>query len=310
MLQRMINTLLFAVRLLVVDKPANALVIVDPSTKAIVSRVQVGNGPHEVTASEDGKLAIVANYGDGPTPGSTLSIVDVASGKELKRASVAPLMRPHGLAATGHHVWFTSESSMAVGRFNLETNAVDTIIGTGQMLSHMVALDRAHQTLYTGNVASGTVSKLSGPKWSATTTAVPPGGNEAIDVSPDGAQVWTAHRPNGGISVVDTATNKVIANVPSATFVFRLRFTPDGRYVVATEPEGNHLLVFDAKTRALVKAIDVPGAPVSLAVDRASSRVYVAAAMTGKVMVIDLQKLAVIEEIEIGSAPDGIALAE
>jgi YVTN family beta-propeller protein len=299
-------------RLLVVDKPANALLIIDPVSHEVVTRVPVGTGPHEVAACKEGKLAVVSNYGN-EVAGSTLSIIDVASGKEVKRASVAPLLRPHGLACSAKTLYFTSEASLAVGRFDLDELVFDQVVGTGQKLSHMVVFDPGRKALYTANILSGSVTSLvpasGGARWEVTQIAVPPG-PEGIDVSPDGAQVWVAHRPHGGISAIDAVSGKVTANLPVETFAFRLRFTPDGRYALATEPEGNRLLVFDAKTRALVKAIAIDGNPVSVAVDHAGKHAYVAAASTGEVVVIDLATLAITDRVSSGGHPDGMALAE
>jgi DNA-binding beta-propeller fold protein YncE len=52
--------------LLVLNKGANEMAIVDPSAMKVVGRVPVGEGPHEVAT--DGKLAFVTNYGS-QTPG-------------------------------------------------------------------------------------------------------------------------------------------------------------------------------------------------------------------------------------------------
>ena len=45
--------------LLVLNKAANELAIVDPQSLRIVGRVPTGEGPHEVTVSSDGKYAYV-----------------------------------------------------------------------------------------------------------------------------------------------------------------------------------------------------------------------------------------------------------
>jgi len=69
-----------AVPLMAADTPSPALLIlnkegelaiVDPATRQTVAKVRTGDGPHEVEASSDGKLAFVSNYGAN-TPGSTI----------------------------------------------------------------------------------------------------------------------------------------------------------------------------------------------------------------------------------------------
>src|SRR5690242_13563213 len=82
--------------LLVLNKDGT-LAIVNPATRKVVGRVSTGDSPHEVVASADGKLAFASNYGSS-TPGNTLSVIDLATQKEVHRVDLGPLRRPHGLA--------------------------------------------------------------------------------------------------------------------------------------------------------------------------------------------------------------------
>ena len=58
--------------LLVGNKAENSMVFVDPATNMVLGKVPTGNGPHEIAASSDGKVAFVANYGTGPAPARSL----------------------------------------------------------------------------------------------------------------------------------------------------------------------------------------------------------------------------------------------
>ena len=49
--------------LLVLEKEDKSMAIVDPATLKIVSRVPVGEDPHEVVMSQDGNEAYISNYG-------------------------------------------------------------------------------------------------------------------------------------------------------------------------------------------------------------------------------------------------------
>src|SRR5260370_18048029 len=51
--------------LLILSKRGHTLAIVDPSSLKVLSRVPVGDDPHEVIASADGRTAYVSNYGGG-----------------------------------------------------------------------------------------------------------------------------------------------------------------------------------------------------------------------------------------------------
>src|SRR6476661_8296481 len=82
-----------AVTLIVGNKEENSLAIVDPADGKVLARVPTGVGPHEVVVSADGKTAFVANYGTGPAPGSSISVIDVVNMKEIRKVDISPLRR-------------------------------------------------------------------------------------------------------------------------------------------------------------------------------------------------------------------------
>src|SRR5260370_17060756 len=97
--------------LLVLNKEG-ILSIVDPASGQVVARVPTGEGPHEVTASTDGKLAFVSNYGAG----TTLSVIDLVAQKELHRVDLGPLRRPHAVFYAEPQLYFTTAMHKLVHR--------------------------------------------------------------------------------------------------------------------------------------------------------------------------------------------------
>ena len=95
--------------LLVLAKRDNMLLIVHPSNLKVLARVPVGNDPHEVIASTDGKTAYVSNYGSGAY--NTLAVVDLVAQKALPSIDLGPLRGPHGLTFVGGKTWFTAAVS-------------------------------------------------------------------------------------------------------------------------------------------------------------------------------------------------------
>src|SRR5271157_1333045 len=81
--------------LLALSKADNSLAIVDPSSLKVLARVPVGQDPHEVIASSDGKIAYVSNYGGGG--GGTIAVVDLVNQKALSPIDLGPLRGAHGL---------------------------------------------------------------------------------------------------------------------------------------------------------------------------------------------------------------------
>jgi YVTN family beta-propeller protein len=178
-------------------------------------------------------------------------------------------------------------------------------------LSHMIVINHDQSKIFTANIQSDSLTVLEqrgqAGAWHA--TAIPVGkGPEAIDLSPDEKEVWTAHSQDGGISIVDTAAGKVVATIPSLTkHSNRLKFTPDGNLVLVSDPEGSQVLVIEAKTRKLRQRISTPAQPLGIQMTPDGKRAYVACSGAGQVAVIDLGRLAVEGTIEVGPGADGLA---
>jgi YVTN family beta-propeller protein len=296
--------------LLVLNKPQGKLVIVDPTAKKVIGEVATGVGPHEVAVSADGKLAFVANYGD-QTPGESISVIDLESRKELRRVNLGALRRPHGIVESKGKIYFTAEANKVIARYDPAADRLDWLMGTGQDLTHMLVINKEQNKIFTSNILSDSVGVMEplgqGGNWHY--TVIPVGKRpEAIDLSPDGKEVWTAHSQDGGISVIDTDIKKVVATIPALTkHSNRLKFTPDGKLVLVSDAESSQVLAIDVKERKLVKKIAVGEVPLGIQITPDGRRAYVACAQAGLIAIVDLSTLTQTGAIEVGPGPDGMA---
>jgi YVTN family beta-propeller protein len=296
--------------LIVLSKPQAKAQLVDPAAKKVIAEITTGTGPHEVAVSADGKLAFVANYGD-QTPGESISVIDLAAHKELRRVTLGALRRPHGILESKGKIYFTAENNKAVVRYDPASDRVDWLMGTGQDTTHMLVITKDQTQIFTANIRSDSVSVLEpvGPGVSWRVTVIPVGkGPEGIDLSPDEKEVWTAHSVDGGVSIIDAQTKKVIETIPGLTkHSNRLKFTPDGKLVLISDPETNQVLALDAKTRKLLQRISVPAGPVGIQITPDGRQAYVACSGAAQIVVLDVSKLAVAGTIDVGPGPDGMA---
>ena len=67
--------------LLALSKANHTLAIVDPVTLKIIARISVGDDPHELVASTDGKTAYVCNYGGGSL--HEINAIDLVAQKKI-----------------------------------------------------------------------------------------------------------------------------------------------------------------------------------------------------------------------------------
>jgi YVTN family beta-propeller protein len=327
--------------LLVLSKHDHTLAIVDPASLRVLARVPVGDDPHEVVASSDGRTAYVSNYGFGAF--HTLAVVDLIAQREKPLIDLGALRGPHGLSFQQGRVWFTAEAAKAIGSYDPGTEKVNWIMGTGQNRTHMLYVFPDGQKIVTANVNAATVTVLEhtdgpaggppppppgaqgmppggaqgGPRrmpappggdWNETVISVG-GGAEGFDVSPDGKQAWVANAWDGTISVIDVAEKKVMVTVQAnARGANRLKFTPDGARVLVTA--GPELIVFDVATQREVKRLRIGhGGGGGILVQPDGQRAYAAFAEDGFVAVVDLKTLEIVGKVDAGANPDGLAWA-
>jgi len=307
--------------LLALSKHDHTVAIVDPATLKVIAKAPVGNDPHEVIASTDGKTAYVSNYGGGAY--NTLAVIDLVSQKALPSIDLGALKGPHGLDFIGGKVWFTVEGSKAFGSYDPSSQTIDFILGTGQNRTHMIYVFDDLKHIVATNVSSGTVTMIEklpprtgggppgppGGDWDETVVKVG-NGSEGFDVSPNHKEIWVANAQEGTISIIDVASKKVVetlnANVQSAN---RLKFTPDGAHVFVSGLRMDHVAVFDAATRKDIKDVKIGRGAAGIQMQPDGSLAYVAATPDNYVAVIDLKTLEVVGKIDVGVEPDGLAWA-
>jgi len=309
--------------LLALSKTDHMLVMVDPLTFKIIARVPVGQDPHEVVASADGRTAYVSIYGGGSL--HELNIIDLIAQKPLLNIDTRPLLGPHGLTFANGKAWFTAEGSKSVGSYDPASGKLDWSMGTGQDRTHMIYVTPDGKKIYTTNVSSGTVSILSDtliqpgkmappdakPHEDWTQTVIPTAkGSEGFDVSPDGSQLWTAASEDGTISIIDLRSKKIEAKIDAKVVgANRLKFTTDGRLVLISSLRDGKLSIFDASSRKELKSLSTGHGAAGILMDPNGSRAFVGCTADNYVAVIDLKTLEVSGHIDVGGGPDGLAWA-
>jgi len=297
--------------LLVLNKNEANLAILDAATMKVLGKVPVGDSPHEVVIAAGGKRAYVANYG-AQTPGNSISVIDLVGRKEIKRLDTGGFLRPHGIVEMDGNIYFTSETSRTVARYNPAKDMIDWAMGTGQTATHMLVISTDKKRLFTANIASDTVTaiNLGAPPNAQNITQIAVGKQpEAIDISPDGREVWVGLNAEGAIDIVDTATNKFKEKIKLGERPYRVEFTPDGKRVFATLPNTKEIVVLDAATRKEIKRMKLKSAPLGLVFSADGKTAFASVVQTDGVLKIDAEKYEVLGRAETGNAPDGLAWA-
>jgi len=296
----------------VLNKEDATLSIIDPGTFKTVAQIPTGEGPHEITVSDDGKMAFVANYG-GRTPGNSISVMDLVAQKEIRRVELGALRRAHGIIFAESKVWFTAEQNRLIARYDPASNQIDWLLGIGQNGTHMLLFSKDRSLLFTSNIGSDSITVLqrgADPSvWNATNVSVGKG-PEGGDISPDGREYWAANSGDGTVSIIDVAAKRVEQTLEVQTNRSnRLKFTLDGKLVLISDLGNNALVVVDAASRKVIKRLNPGRQPEGVLIVPDGTHAYVAVAGEKSVAILDLKTLEVSGRISTGTGPDGMAWA-
>ena len=292
------------------------MAIVDPSTRKVMGRVPTVDHGHSVAVSGDSKMAYVVNFAQGGRPGNSISVVDLAAQKEVRRVDLGPLTYPHGMTFAGGKVYFTAQGSKAIGRYDPATDKIDLTLGTGQNGTHNLVVSKDLNHIFTANTGSASITAFerttgkpvvnAAGDWNITVIPIGPA-PQAIDMSPDGTEVWAGHGGDGGVSIIDVATKKLKQTVKLPAQGFNhLQFAPDGRRVVLSHPKGGELVVVDAASRKEIKRIKVGSSVTKFLIQPDGSRAYASVNADNNVAVVDLNTLELAGRISSGMNRTGM----
>lgn len=312
--------------ILMLSKAEHQLFVLDYKTLNLITKIPVGEDPHEIELSADQRSAYISNAVIAGT-GHTINVIDLTKLKAVKIIDTHPFLVPHGMAFHSDTLWYTAQGSKAVVAYDLKQDRPVTVLGTGQDFTHMLYLKPDGRTFYTTNVESGTVSvyeKKRIPPYMPPTLVLPVNakdreewrqtlinvgaGAEGFDITADGKELWTA-RPDGQIVIVDLQNKTVKQYIDThVQGLHRIKITPDGKTVCIVSVKTGDLLYYNLANRTLEKK-EKHGRGAGIYMDKESNRMFVSCTPDNYVYVIDLNTRKEIKRFTI-SRPDGISVAD
>lgn len=295
--------------------------IIDAYSGRVLTTLPTGPAPHEVAVSEDGRTAVITNYGNQSLRGNSLTVIDLPSLSVRSTVSTGIYSRPHGVAFLpgGLDVVFTAETDSAVVIIDLETEEIEGTIPTFGHISHMLSMDPTGRHLYTTNILSGTISHIDAVDREHLKVIEVAPYVEGLAVSPSGSHVWVGSNARKTVSIVDTAEGAVVDSLTGFGFPYRMAVSPNGATVVISDPGAGEVRIVDARTfqgrkRVLfpditpVDTAEIPGsvAPEGLVISPDSRHAYISLQGANRMAILDLSSGELVRTVETGTWPDGI----
>ena len=254
--------------------------VIDTQSNTVIATIPVGGIPGGVAVSPDGNKIYVTSYNITSSLANDngkgiVSVIDGATNTVTATVSVG--FYPTGVTVSpdGNKIYVTNSKDNDVSVVNTQTNAVIATIPVG--------LD---------------------PRG----VAVNPDGNKIYVINNNYNGSDPGYHGNGTVSVIDAATNKVIATLTVGSLPKGIAVTRDGSKIFVTNFKDNSVSVIDAATNSEIARVPAGNGPYGVAVNPAGTKIYVANFNDRNVSVIDAATNKVIATILVGAQPEGVSV--
>jgi YVTN family beta-propeller protein len=279
----------------VAQAQSHSLAVINVPADKTVASIQIGNSsfgsptttpsyPTGVAVTPDGSRAYVTDAS------ASVWVVNAGSNSVIGKIAAGSYPRAIAITADGKSAYVTSITCGA-------PSCPDNL----PVLASVEVIDTASNSL-TATVTIGNVPLVNTPG------ALLSG----IAISPDGTRVYASNAEGDQIWAIDTASNQVVATIPTAVLGFvGMSISPDGgRLYAASVGSPSVVDVIDTKTDAVVTSIALPGSdvPTGIALTPDGGHAYVTGE-TGHVWLIDTTKNAVAATISVAAGQPLLAIA-
>jgi YVTN family beta-propeller protein len=291
--------------------PYGSLWRFDAATDTVAGRSPVELFPTTISITPDGDLAFVANsdfHGDHPRV-NVVSVIHTPT--MTKITDIPACDMPHGVKVNhaGTSVWVSCMHSDEILEIDVATLGISrrAPTGSGAMMSTagahagmnhaapaapatsaaptapaapavdnecaptFVSVSPDDRTLYVACNHKGTLQVWDAKSLTMKTEVAVGAGAYNVEPSPDGKYVLVTNKKAQSVSVVDAATLKELARVPTTKkIVHGIAYSPDGRYAYVSQEsigaDPGAVDVLDLATRKMVGTVPVPAQPTGVVI--------------------------------------------
>jgi YVTN family beta-propeller protein len=294
--------------LYVTNTKSDSISIIDTSTLEVVGTIPLGRGkPNRVVFQPDGRYAWVVY-----DKSRDLGIVDAEARRLVKRVRIGG--NPYNLAFSpdGRYLyvldWSSEVSQDEVIVYDLRGERVERRIEVSTWPAHGV-FGRDGRLFYVSGETAGDVTVIDTTSRAVVQRIVHGGGDAmGLAVTPDGKLLYAAAGENKAILKIDTATHRIVGEIPVSGVVHEAILTLDGQFLYVTLRTANRVVVIRTADDKLIATIPQRGYPDLVTMEPTGRYALVTNRYADQVAVIDLTTHREVRSIPVGKAPHGMAL--
>lgn len=319
-------------RLYVSDETGGAIVVIDPSTGQVLTRLPVGKRPRGLRVSHDGRQLFVALSGSpiaGPgVDESTLppadrsadgiGVIDLTTGRLTRVLKSGQDPESFDLSPDGTVLYVSNEDAAEMSVVDVGTGTVRSRVKVGEEPEGVTVRPGGREVYVTCEADNEVVviDTASGAIVARLKTGLRP---RAVVFTTDGATAFVTNENDASITVIDAVRHRIAGRVrlpqaPGAPIPPRpmgVTMAPDESLVFASLGRAKSIAVIDVKRRALVRTIDNVGTrPWGIAVSADGRTLYTANGPSSDVSMVDVATGNVTQRIATGGSPWGVVVAD
>ncbi|MCQ8833924.1 YncE family protein [Streptomyces malaysiensis] len=310
-------------RVYTADQISNTVTVMDPSTNRTLGTIALGAqrlgatlgpqytdnvGVHGLAFSRDDKrLGVVS------VTSNTVDIIDTATNKVINETDVGRAAHEGTFTADGKQFWVADRGRDTITVVDAVHGGVIRTIKVGPGPSKVV-LSPDGRTAYINHISAPEITAVDVTSHKVVHTIKGLGDAFSSDesISPDGTELWAAHKRAGLTSVIDLEHREVTAVLKTGPDTNHPNFanTAHGSFVYLTVGGLDETLVYrrdPGGTPELVTRVhDTGHAPHGLWPSGDGTRVYVGMEKSDAVDVIDTATNKVIDTVAVGQEPQAL----
>jgi len=189
----------------------NSLSVIDAATNEVVATVKVGNYPIGITVSKDGSKIYVAD-----DLANKITVLNAANNAFIKDIPVGNGPSNTVLSPDGGRLYVANSSGNSISVINTLTDDVIGTIATESIVLGL-AISPDGTRLYANNnpPTNSLVYVFDTGNFTTLNKIAIGSATEGLAISPDGSRVYVSNIYNNSVKVIDTQTEKVVADVPA-----------------------------------------------------------------------------------------------
>ncbi len=265
--------------------------VIDGSTNNIVATISAGIGdtPESLSFDNTTNRVYLANNGT-----NIVTVINTAGDVNTVIANVTVGTNPSSIAIneSTNRVYVTNYGSNTVSVIDTDTNNVIDTITTVGIAPSSVAVHESSNTIYVTNSSSsnslGIVSIINYDGNDYTTIAnVTVGTNPSSIAIENSTRAFVANSGDNTVSVINTATNTVIATIPTETTPVALSINNATKKLYVANSGSGSVSIIDMDTYLNIANVTTGSGASDIVVNPSTDRIYVANSGAGTVSIID-----------------------